>query len=172
MRKIITFIFCSIIFSATAQVSQKAKTIIFENGKRVRAFQLPTKMVCAFKDGRVQQLILENIINDTLIFKKYYNQQNFDCTLNSILRIDVNNTDRNIKKAKFITSIAATLTFATLTVAGILKYNPHYEEGDFSLLFALFLGLPATIISSVSVIANTDALPFIFETNKWKVYVK
>ncbi len=174
MKYVYVFILVFTIFSASAQYSEYAKKIIFkkENGNAVRAFKLPLKMICTFNNGSSHHLILENIINDTLIFKKYYNQQNFDCTINSISWIDVRSPQKIVQNTLFSVSVIATSFFASLTVAGILTYNPHIEGSEVPLLAAIFFGMPATILSSVGIIANTNATPFVFDTSKWKLYVK
>lgn len=174
MKYIIAFIFYFILFSATAQYSEYAKKIIFkkENGNAIRVFKLPLKMICYFKDGKTQKLILEDIINDTLTFKKYYNQQNFDCTINSISWIEVRSSQKVFQNTLFSVSVAATLTFASLTAWGLLLASSNHEEYGYMIFPTLFVSLPATIISSFGIGLNANAIPFGFETNKWKVYVK
>ncbi|MFZ4797444.1 MAG: hypothetical protein ACOYMA_08105 [Bacteroidia bacterium] len=52
-------------------------------------YKYPKEVVCVFKDGNKQKLILEKLENDSLIFKKYYNQKNCDCTMTSVKSLRV-----------------------------------------------------------------------------------
>lgn len=145
----------------------KQTTAIFKNEQQnsVRSYQLPLKLICKFKDGKKQNLILENIENDTLRFKKYYNQQNFDCTINSIKYIKVIQPNKIIRDIQFSVWLGITSFLTTITII------TPFAAKDESIL-AIFFEVPALISSTAITLYYSDALPFAFETNKWKVYVK
>lgn len=126
-----------------AQQFNKPTTIIFKNerGNSLRSYQLPLRIICKFKEGKAQKLILENIENDSLRFKKYYNQQNFDCTINSISSIKVISTKKIVKNVQFSFWLGMSAFLTTMTVLTI------HTARDESIL-AVFLEVPALISST------------------------
>lgn len=182
MKKLFTlFVFLIIFNFCFAQQNedgikyQNIKMLILKknNDKTVRAFPLPVKMKCKFTNGITQQLILETISNDSMIFKKYYNQQNFDCKTSEIKSVTVLETRKIFREARFITAVASSALFGMLASAPFFFINKNITEGEGEIIVAgLLFGFPLAVISSASIITTSDALPFVFKTEKWKWYVK
>lgn len=46
-----------------------------------KSYSLPIKLKCFFADGTTRNLILDSIRGDSMHFRKYYNQPNYDCSI-------------------------------------------------------------------------------------------
>jgi len=160
--------------NSVEQNQRNEHVLIFHrnDGKTIRAFPLPVRMKCNFKNGISQKLILENIRNDSMIFTKYYNQQNFDCKMSDVRSVKVIETNKIFREVQFITYASVTACLGLLSTVPLFYFNPHVEGDAYGILAILFFGIPATFLSSASTVATSDAMPFVFKTDKWTLYVK
>jgi hypothetical protein len=46
-----------------------------------KSYSLPIKLKCFFADGTTRNLILDSVRGDSMHFRKYYNQPNYDCSI-------------------------------------------------------------------------------------------
>ncbi len=113
-----------------------------------KSIKLPIAVLCKFKNGTKQNLVLEAIKNDSLFFRKYYNNsQIFDCSINEIKTISLTYKLPKLTYTTFALAAGVTGTILGLTIYGLNTNNETFENASFGL--ALFPGIPLSIISII-----------------------
>lgn len=169
MKKL-SFLF---IFSFVVLLSNAQQRLLIEkisNGE-TKTVVLPAVAYVKFKNGAHKKLLLEKLVSDSLIFKKYYNQsQNYDCTLGDISAINFpKKGDASIRFSFFFFTYMA-VQFTPLTIAGF--FHQSTDAGDPTQSMAILLGIPLSTISIITSAALINKLPKKYKTKKWRIYVK
>lgn len=113
-----------------------------------KSVRLPIAVLCKFKNGTKQNLVLESIRNDSLFFRKYYNNsQVFDCSINEIKTISLTYKLPKLTYSTFALAAGITGTILGLTIYGLNTNNETFENASFGV--ALFSGIPLSIISII-----------------------
>lgn len=162
-------VFCYILFSIVAIAQQR---IVFElkDGSKAKEYRLPKSVTCTFNDGTKQRLVLEAVNGDSLIFRKYYNQQqNFDCIYSSLKKIRVHKSSDVLLYSTFITCSGTAILM--IVSAFYLSSGVQNDAGDPSLGIASFL-ISASVLPITGAIITGFKLPPKFKTEKWTLYAK
>ncbi|MCX6186746.1 MAG: hypothetical protein NTU43_07085 [Bacteroidetes bacterium] len=99
-------------------LTQAQQKIVFlnKNKNSSKAYSLPLSVTCTFNDGSEKRLILENVIGDSLVFKKFYNQSNFDCKYSSLIKLHIHKNGENFIYGFFGIFSVSTFLFTVLAV--------------------------------------------------------
>lgn len=145
--------------------------IVFENknNNSSKSYSLPLSVTCYFKDGSKKRVVLENVIGDSLVFEKYYNQVKYDCTFNSIVKMRIHKRGEIVLYTLFGTFLASTAIFAA--VAGYSFSAPVNDPGNPSYTIgALFI--PVAAVSGIGAVIFKNHLPRTYKTKDWELNEK
>ncbi len=159
--KNILLIFILLFISNFCFAQQK---IVFENQTTIssRSFTLPISVTCFFKDNSQQDLLLESVHGDSLIFKKYYNlPQNFDCKYSSLEKIKIH---KNAERASAVLCAFLAIS-AIITIPASIVFLANGNA-------AATTTVPISIVSTLGTIALVSIPNNDFETNEWRIYAK
>jgi len=133
-------------------------------------YNLPVSVTCTFTDGTKKRLVLEKVKGDSLIFRKYYNQnENYDCVLSSVTKIRIHKYGENFLYTLFGLSSISTPVITTFSI--ILWNSVPVEAGASDQLFGAIL-IPVAVITAATAIISAKSLPRNFELKRWKMYAK
>lgn len=59
------------------------------DSNKIKFYKYPKEVSCEFTNGTKKRLILEKLVGDSLIFRKYYNQEIFDCIKDSVKNLHI-----------------------------------------------------------------------------------
>lgn len=157
-----------LIIGVTLQTNGQ-RTIAFYNEaakRNSKTYFLPVSVTCTFIDGSKKRLMLEKIIGDSLVFRKYYNEvQVYDCSVSKILKMTFH------KKTDYIYySLAAAALGFTAFLDIIIIDNYAINKLNNSDIF-----LVSKYLIAINCIGNYYAqadLPKSYKTSKWKIYAK
>ena len=161
-------ILSAIIFECHAQQTILFRTIDESGSKK---YTLPNKVTCTFANGEKKQLVLTQVKGDSLIFERYYNQQqNYNCTYSSLKGI------RFHKKGEAIiyTLFGASLVALPLSVIVLSDSFVHQstEAGDPTVLMERIIGLPMLVIGGSTALICGGMMPKKFKPGKWTLHVR
>lgn len=159
--------FCGVLFLNAQQV------IVLENKNngKIKTIKLPASVYCEFEDGRSARLILTQVKEDSLIFKKYYNKPEiFDCKLSALQKFSFEESgDVGTHLALGLCAMTASF-FVPLTILGSMHQSTG--PGDPVQLMAIVFGVPISIISLTGTALLISKLPKSNNKNNWFIYAK
>jgi hypothetical protein len=165
-----TLAFFILLFVGNFLFAQQRIVFDLHKGKWLEEYTLPKSVTCTFKNGTKQRLVLEKVKGDSLIFRKYYNQQlSYDCLYSSLKKIKVHKKGEEITYTVFFMSLATSVAF--LTSAVILGDSVPSDAGDPSHGTAGVLVI-LTAIPFTGIIISAFNLPKHYEPTEWKLYAK
>lgn len=172
MKKLTLF---NLLISAFASISIAQQKIVFEEivdtmkyNPIQKNYVLPKLVSCTFSNGINQQLILDKIKDDSLIFKKVNNEsQNFDCVYSSIKKIKIHKKGENILYVFFWSSVGITIYTINAAINNSLIW-PEGRNGNKKAL--IFTALSVVPISIAIISASTFSKSY--RPNKWKLIAK
>lgn len=128
--------------------AQQVISITNVSSLTTKSIKLPIAVLCKFKNGTKQNLVLESIKNDSLFFRKYYNNsQIFDCSITEIKTISLTYKLPKLTYTSFALAAGVTGTILGLTIHGFNTYNETFENASFGM--ALNFGIPLSILSII-----------------------
>ncbi len=128
-----------------------------------KTYTLPVSVTCTFADGTKKRLMLERIIGDSLVFEKYYNQENHDCKFNSLKKIHMHKRGEIILYTMKWAFACNTLIFGAGSI--ILLSNPNNGS---ALIIGLF-SVPTAIVSYIGTSIFSKHLPRTYKTKIWNL---
>lgn len=149
--------------------AQQQIVLVNKNNNSSKSYSLPLSVTCTFKDGSKKRLILENVIGDSLVFEKYYNQYKYDCKYNFIVKMRIHKRGEIVLYTLFGTFLASTVIFAT--VAGYCFSAPVNDPGDPSYSTGALL-IPVAAISGIGAVICKNHLPRTYKTKDWELNEK
>lgn len=152
-------------------LTQAQQKIVFvnKNNNSSKSYSLPLSVTSTFQDGSKKRLILENIIGDSLVFEKYYNQVTYDCTFNSIVKMRIHKRGEIVLYTLFGTFLSSTVIFAT--AAGYLMSTPVNDPGDPSHSTGV-LFIPVAAITGIGAVIFKNHIARTYKTKDWELNEK
>ncbi len=157
------------IFGFLLTHAQQKIVFVNKNNNNSKSYSLPLSVTCTFKDGSKKRVILEKVIGDSLVFEKYYNQENNDCRFNSLKKIHLHKRGEIVLYTLFGTFLSSTVIFAT--AAGYLMSAPVNDPGDPSHSTGV-LFIPVAAISGIGAVIFKNHLPRTYKTKDWELNEK
>ena len=90
----------------------------YKYNKSSTSYSLPIKLKCFFADGTTRNLILDSIRGDSMHFRKYYNQPNYDCSIYELEAIRIFHSLNSVRDAiVFVGCGFAVLALASFSIS-------------------------------------------------------
>lgn len=143
---------------------------IYEKKSIDQVLTLPRKVKCIFKDGSKQNLVLEKIIEDSLIFKKVAGiNKNFNYNINAIEIIKVNKKDFGLfYKIGIFSALSVYMSYQTDQIMSQISKGVGQGFPPYIIFIAMSpLTIGSAIISLVSIANIRKNYPL----KDWRIYV-
>jgi hypothetical protein len=155
------------IFGLLLTHAQQKIRFFKEKSDRVsKTYTLPVSVTCTFLDGSKKRLMLEKIIGDSFVFKKYYNQEKvYDCKSNCIIKMTLHNKYDYV----YYTLAAGTTGF---TIVMDVLFIDLIKNGQLTNSDILISSLFLTAFNYIGNYFLIYKLPKTYKTSKWRIHEK